>query len=36
MNKYHLIAAVAVGIVIGVVAAPKFRSLPLLGKLPTV
>lgn len=35
MNKYHLVA-VGIGIVIGVVAAPKIRSLPLLSKLPTV
>jgi hypothetical protein len=34
MSKYHLLA-VAVGVVIGVVAAPKIRTLPLLSKLPT-
>ena len=35
MNKYHLVA-VGVGVLIGVIAAPKIRSLPLLSKLPTV
>lgn len=34
MNKYHLVA-VAVGIVIGVVAAPKLRQLPIVSKLPS-
>jgi hypothetical protein len=34
VTKYHLMA-VAIGVVIGVVAAPKLRSLPLVGKLPT-
>jgi hypothetical protein len=35
MNRYHLLA-VAVGVVIGVVAAPKLRSLPGVSKLPTI
>jgi hypothetical protein len=34
MTKYHLVA-VAVGVVIGVIAAPKIRQLPILKKLPT-
>jgi hypothetical protein len=32
LNKYHLVA-VAVGVVIGVVAGPKLRTLPVLNKL---
>jgi len=35
MSKYHLLA-VGVGMVLGVVLAPKLRSLPVLGKLPSV
>lgn len=35
MTKYHLLA-VAAGALIGVVFAPKIRSLPLLAKIPTV
>ena len=35
MNKYHLVA-VGVGVLIGVIAAPKIRQLPVLSKLPVV
>jgi hypothetical protein len=35
MSKYHLMA-VAVGVLIGVAAAPKLRTLPLVSKLPSV
>ena len=35
MNTSHVITAV-VCVLIGVVAAPAIRQLPLLGKLPTV
>lgn len=34
MDK-KVIVAVAVGVLVGVVAAPKLRSLPVISKLPT-
>jgi hypothetical protein len=35
VSKYH-VGALLIGVVIGVIAAPKLRSLPGVSKLPSV